>query len=339
MKLRTSRLALGAAVIVIGFWSLPVRAEVPCLVIGSDDYNGDGLSDPAAYDPVSGIWEVAGVYPEVEFGGPGLIPVPGDYNGDGKTSIALYYPRGGWWFFLLADGDEDYLDFGEEGEVPVPADYDGDGITDCALWNPADGTWRIALSGPVSIPDSGQQRIPAPEPTPEPTPEYRESPRREAVLDEQQVLILTLGQPGDIPVPGDYSGDGKASPAVWRPSTGLWIIAGDETVKWGAPSDIPVPLDFDGDGALDPTVWRPRSGSSGLWLTLGQEPASWGLEAAGDIPLSGDFDGDGAHDLAVWRPARTRTMILTAQGAKIYVPVGALGAVPINRRCHSGGGI
>ncbi len=334
MKIWASRLALGAAVIVIGLWSFPARAENSCLVIGSDDYNGDGISDPAAYDPVSGIWEVAGVYPEVEFGGSGLIPVPGDYNGDGVTTIALYEP-GGWWYFLLDGGDEDYLEFGEEGEIPVPADYDGDGVTDCALWNPADGTWRIALSGPVSTPDSGQQRIPAPEPTPEPTPENRESPRREAVLDEQQVLILTLGLPGDIPVPGDYSGDGKASPAVWRPSTGMWIIAGEKTVKWGAASDIPVPLDFDGDGALDPTVWRPRVGSSGLWLTLGQEPVSWGLEAAGDIPLSGDFDGDGAHDLAVWRPARTRTMILTALGAKIYVSVGIPGDVPINRRCYS----
>ena len=34
---------------------------------------------------------------------------------------------------------------------------------------------------------------------------------------------MTLGQAGDIPIPGDYDGDGDTDPAIYRPSTGLFF--------------------------------------------------------------------------------------------------------------------
>jgi hypothetical protein len=45
---------------------------------------------------------------------------------------------------------------------------------------------------------------------------------------------------GDIPVPGDYSGDGVTDLAVWRPSDGLWYIYGGATTQYGQAGDVPL---------------------------------------------------------------------------------------------------
>ena len=58
--------------------------------------------------------------------------------------------------------------------------------------------------------------------------------------------VIALGGPGDVPVPQDYDGDGKADLTVFRPWTSEWWIlkSSDNTYQrevFGGLGDIPVP--------------------------------------------------------------------------------------------------
>jgi FG-GAP-like repeat len=60
------------------------------------DYDGDGLTDIAIFQPSIATWFVwlskSQSLMALQFGSPGDIPVAGDYDGDGITDIAVFSP-------------------------------------------------------------------------------------------------------------------------------------------------------------------------------------------------------------------------------------------------------
>jgi hypothetical protein len=209
------------------------------------DFDGDSIQDRGLVVSLGGYlyWYIVkssdGSLYSKSWGLLGDKIVVADYNGNGVDEIAVF--RGGAWFIIDENGAGQARYWGlPTGDTPVPADYDGDGETDLAIYRAGDGMWWVLYSGF----DDG------------------------VISTYYSANQWGLPWVGDLPTPADYTGDGKADIAVWRPTDGTWYVKNihtGETIsqQWGLPGDVPLPgHDRNGDGAKDFTVFRP---GTGMW--------------------------------------------------------------------------
>jgi len=135
---------------------------------------------------------------------------------------------------------------------------------------------------------------------------------------------VNFGTPTDLPIIGDWDGDGKDEIGVYRPDTGDsqsefhlitrdWTFlsnpvgAADKVIPFGYyPSNIPIAGDWDGDGDDDIGGFNPGNNKFYLYiLNLGTSSAisykDVPFGVSGDEPIIGDWDGDGDCDVGVYR--------------------------------------
>ena len=181
------------------------------------------------------------------------------------------------------------------GQRGVSGDFDGDGLDSIGSFT--NGTWKLRNSNFPII------NLPAP----------------------LGFFTVNFGQAGDLPVVGDWNGDGIDTLAVFRPSVGQFFATNslvanppvDFTVTFGQNGDLPVAGDWNGDGIDTVGVYRPSLGN--FFLTNTNDfNASVDVTAifgvAEDLPFAGDFNGDGIDTISVFRPS-VNTFFITNDNA------------------------
>ena len=137
----------------------------------------------------------------------------------------------------------------------------------------------------------------------------------------------------DVPVAGDWTGDGVDELAVFRrkaaskfrfAQTGAPAVV----VSYGLPTDQPVIGDWDGNGTADLGVRRQRGNRFWLRNADGTEQVVK-FGAKPDLPVAGDWNGDGTTELGVWRAKRARFLLRNPDGTKVRVPIGDVDDLPV----------
>jgi hypothetical protein len=232
----------------------------------------------------NGAWNDCATDKCVNFGIEGDIPVTGDWNGDGTTKIGVFRPSIGWWF-LDYNGNGQWdgcvtdrcYNFGISEDTPVTGDWDGDGKTEIGVFRKSIGCWFLDYNADGTWSGCSTDRC-----------------------------YYNFGISEDIPVTGDWNGDGKTEIGVFRPSIGWWFVDVNGNGTWngcstdgcynlGISIDLPVTGDWNGDGYTEIGVFRP---STGWWYLDYNGNDTWNdcttdrcyqFGISVDVPVSGAF--------------------------------------------------
>lgn len=131
----------------------------------------------------------------------------------------------------------------------------------------------------------------------------------------QQGTSAVGSEVNDIPLAGDWNGNGTDTVGLYRPSNQTFYLrnsntsgGADITTKYGNPGDIPIVGDWNGNGKTSIGVYRPSNATFYLRNNIttngaGDIVAQYGV--IGDKPVVGDWNGDGKTTIGVYRPSNS----------------------------------
>jgi hypothetical protein len=136
---------------------------------------------------------------------------------------------------------------------------------------------------------------------------------KDAVSSEATSSSFLFGEPGDLPLFGDWDCDGIDAPGVYRAANTTAYLGSDTrgtadvSFMIGDPGDVPLAGDWDGDGCDTVSVYRPTTQTIIIFNRLGSDGGMPPPDRAfifgnpGDRAFAGDLDGDGADEVGLHR--------------------------------------
>ena len=236
------------------------------------DLNGNGVLENCGIDHCVSSSSLDGV------------PVGGDWDGSGVSQLGMFLIDTGQWQ-LDRNANETWegcgVDiclgpYGQIPDIPIPGKWDLQGFDRIGIFRPSTALWYLDVNG------NGQWN----------------GCRRDVCG------YLNVYKAGDIPITGDWNGDGLSQLGLFRPSTGEWFLDYNGNRTWdGCTTDRclsfgivgqPVSGDWGGTGASKIGVFDPITGGwfldlngNGRWDGCGVDLCrSFGQ--AGDRPVVGE---------------------------------------------------
>ena len=258
----------------------------------------------------------------------GNVSVTANFSTHLPSSIGVFRPSTGQWLLDL-DGNGAYdgcsvdncvAAFGQQGDLPAPGAWSNNETTLLGFFRSSTAAWHLDLNGNEIVDACGVDSCGS-----------------------------TYGQPGDLPVVGDWNGKGVTRVGVFRPSTATWYLDmnGDGaldtckidgcTKSFGQAGDLPVVGDWRGRGKTRIGVYRP---STGQWFldrngnrkkdNCGQDECASSFGLPDDLPVVGDWDGNGKDKIGVFRPTTGEWLLdfngnETWDGCEVDVCLGPFG--------------
>src|SRR6185369_12252758 len=134
----------------------------------------------------------------ITFGQASDQPIVGDWNGSGTDKVGVFRPSTGQFILQIDKATIITVNFGQFGDFAVAGDWNGDGIDTPGVFDPATGVWQLT---------NGFKNQNLNNTTPPVT------------------FTFTLGQSGDVPVVGDWDGNGIDGVGVFRTGNANWILS------------------------------------------------------------------------------------------------------------------